>query len=273
MTEVTFGLIILLIIAGMGAGIVTGLAGASAATVVTPLLISFSDIDPYTAIAFALITDVFASFFSYLTYKKNGNINIKDGMYLTVAACIGAIIGSYISTFMGDGLGVLGRVITCVLGLSFLIRGYKLRKSPVDTDTVVEKPKSKLSKYNPNVVSSILGLILGVICGIVGAGGGLMILFVLTSILNYDTKVAIGTSVLIMTFTALTGGVSHILHIEVSNYAMLFAAMAVSSVAGIVGAKVAAAFANKTTEDVLLMIVGSTFLLLTVFILGINLLV
>ncbi len=268
MAEITIGIIILLVIAGVGAGLVTGLAGVSAAVVVTPLLVTFSDIDPYTAIAFALITDVFASFFSYLTYKKNGNIDMKGGIYLTAAACVGAVLGSYISTFMGDGLGILGRVITTLLGIKFFLRGYKLHKNP--TATGKDKSESKLAKFNPVLVSSVLGLFLGVICGVVGAGGGLMILFVLTTVLRYDTKVAIGTSVLIMTFTALTAGVSHILHMEVTDYYMLFGAMAITSATSIVGAKVGANIANKTAEDKLLMIVGSTFILLTVVLLGVS---
>ncbi len=263
MTEISAGIIILLIIAGGGAGVVTGLAGASAATVVTPLLLTFSTIDPYTAVAIALITDVFASFFSFLTYKKNGNINMKDGMYLTITACIGAAIGSYISSFMGDSLGVLGGFMTFILGLNFLYKGMKLRKNPVDPEAEANKPKNKLSEMNPVLMSSVLGLLLGLVCGVVGAGGGLMILFVLTTVLNYDTKTAIGTSVLIMTFTALTGGLSHIAHMEDIHVVALTAGLAITSISGVIGAKVAAAFANKTTEDVLLMIVGGTFTALT----------
>ncbi len=260
MEEITVAIIILLTLAGVGAGLVTGLAGVSAAVVVTPLLVTFSDIDPYTAIAIALITDVFASFFSYLTYKKNGNINLKDGIYLTIAACVGAFIGSYISKYMGDELGVLGKIMTFILGVNFFIKGVKLHRNP---SRKTEKTNNRLSQFNPILVSSVLGIFIGLVCGIIGAGGGLMILFVLTTALNYDTKVAIGTSVLIMTFTALTGGVSHIVHMDVSNYQMLFGAIAVTSATSIVGAKIGANFANKTSEDKLLIIVGSTFILLT----------
>jgi uncharacterized membrane protein YfcA len=42
-----------------------------------------------------------------------------------------------------------------------------------------------------------------------GAGGGMMMLFVLTTFLSYQMHMAVGTSVFIMTFTALTGGISH----------------------------------------------------------------
>ncbi len=255
--------IILLLVAGFGAGIVTGLAGASAATVVTPLLVTFSPIAAYTAITFSLITDVFASFFSFLTYKKNGNINIKDGVYLTITASIGSVLGSWFSNDL-EGLGWIGGLATFLLGLNFLRKGITLRKNLADPDYVKPEPKpSPLSKYNPIFVSSILGLILGLICGIVGAGGGLMILYVLTSVLNYDTKTAIGTSVLIMTFTALTGGLSHLYVLGTENIVIILTGIGITSIAGVIGAKVGAAFANKTTEDILLTMVGAIFTILT----------
>ena len=55
----------------------------------------------------------------------------------------------------------------------------------------------------------ICGMLIGFICGFVGAGGGLMMLLILTSVLGYELKTAVGTSVFIMAFTAFTGAVSH----------------------------------------------------------------
>ncbi len=262
MPEIKLGIVILLVVAGLGAGVVTGLAGASAATIVTPLLVTFSPIAAYTAIAISLITDVFASFFSFLTYKKEGNINMKDGVILTITACIGAIIGSYVSTYMNsEALGSLGGLMTFILGLNFLRKGMKLHKNPQLNKDEIEKPKTE-AKLDPRVFSAILGLILGVVCGVVGAGGGLMILYVLTGVLGYNTKTAIGTSVLIMTFTALTGGVSHLLHMELNQW--IFIAMVITSVSAVIGAKAAAKFANRTSESILLTIVGSTFTVISI---------
>ena len=47
--------------AGMGAGLGTGFAGMSAAAVISPMLITFLDMDPYTAVGIALASDVLAS--------------------------------------------------------------------------------------------------------------------------------------------------------------------------------------------------------------------
>ena len=56
--------------AGMGAGLGTGFAGMSAAAVISPMLITFLDIEPYMAVGIALSSDVLASAVSAYTYHK-----------------------------------------------------------------------------------------------------------------------------------------------------------------------------------------------------------
>lgn len=62
--------IIVTFFAGMGAGLGTGFAGMSAATVISPMLISFLKMDPYMAVGIALSSDVLASAISAYTYGK-----------------------------------------------------------------------------------------------------------------------------------------------------------------------------------------------------------
>ena len=76
---------IVYIIAGLGAGIGTGLAGLSAAAVISPMLITFLGFPAYEAVGIALASDVLASAASAYTYGKNKNIDIKMVHYLTNA--------------------------------------------------------------------------------------------------------------------------------------------------------------------------------------------
>ena len=69
--------LIVCIVAGLGAGLGTGLAGLSAAAVVSPMLITFLHMPAYQAIGIALASDVLASGVSAWTYKKNKNIDIR----------------------------------------------------------------------------------------------------------------------------------------------------------------------------------------------------
>ena len=71
--------VLICLFAGIGAGLGTGFAGMSAAAVITPMLVTFLGIEPYTAVGIALASDVPASAVSAYTYGKNKNLYIKNG--------------------------------------------------------------------------------------------------------------------------------------------------------------------------------------------------
>ena len=98
------------------------------------------------------------------------------------------------------------------------------------------------------VIQSILcGTVIGLICGFVGAGGGMMMLLILTSVLGYELKTAVGTSVFIMTFTALTGAASHFCLGGMPDIKILLMCM----LSTLFFARVAAVFANKASAKTL----------------------
>ena len=114
------------ILAGAGAGVVTGLAGLSAAVVITPLLVSVCEWQSYDAVTVALAADVLASLLTAYTYYKNKNIDLKNGMLVAITAFIGTIIGSYsgflFSQSQPDGLGYISMLTTIFLGIKFLVK-------------------------------------------------------------------------------------------------------------------------------------------------------
>ena len=77
--------ILVCIFAGLGAGLGTGFAGMSAAAVISPMLITFLDMDPYMAVGIALASDVLASAASAVTYGKNKNLDIKNGIIMMMS--------------------------------------------------------------------------------------------------------------------------------------------------------------------------------------------
>ena len=86
---------VIYILAGLGAGVVTGLAGLSAAVIITPMLVSLCGWASYDAVTVALASDVLASLLSAYTYYKNKNIDLRRGGLVTVTAFLGTIAGSY----------------------------------------------------------------------------------------------------------------------------------------------------------------------------------
>ena len=117
------------------------------------------------------------------------------------------------------------------------------------------------------IIKSVIGgILIGFICGFVGAGGGMMMLLVLTSFLGYELKCAVGTSVLIMTFTALTGAISHFSIGEMPDLTTLILCMVFT----LIWARIAAVIANKAQAKTLNRVTGIVLVTLGVIVLGVN---
>ncbi|MFI3231091.1 MAG: sulfite exporter TauE/SafE family protein [bacterium] len=230
--------IIVCIIAGAGAGLGTGFSGMSAAVVISPMLITFLDLNPYEAIGIALASDVLASAISAYTYGKNKNIDIKNSRTLFVSVLIFTIIGAFLAQLVPPAtMGNLTIYASLLMGLNFLA---KSTKDPVEQENT--KPKKEYTPKLKTILPIICGAIIGTICGFIGAGGGIMMLILLTTVLQYELKIAVGTSVFIMTFTALFGATSHFMLQGIMPDLLIFGICAIST---LIFATIGSRFANK----------------------------
>lgn len=250
--------ILVCLFAGLGAGFGTGFAGMSAAAVITPMLVTFLDMEPYTAVGIALASDVLASAVSAYTYGKNKNLDIRGGLVMMVTVLVFTVIGSYVSSLVPSvAMGNFSVVMTLLLGVKFIVR-------PVMT---TREDMGAVSARERIVKSIVCGAGVGFICGFVGAGGGMMMLLLLTSVLRYELKTAVGTSVFIMTFTALTGALSHFAIGGAPEWMpFLFCVLFT-----LLFARIAAKFANKSTPKVLNRATGVILVLLGIVVLGFSL--
>lgn len=249
--------VIVTFFAGMGAGLGTGFAGMSAAAVISPMLITFLHMDPYMAVGIALSSDVLASAVSAYTYGKNKNLDIRNGLIMMFSVLAFTVIGSYIASLVpSQTMGNFSVFMTFLLGVKFIIR-------PVMT---TKEAMQGVSAKKRAIQSLVCGCLIGFICGFVGAGGGMMMLLILTSVLGYELKTAVGTSVFIMTFTAFTGAVSHFAIGGMPDlWCLVFC---VGST--LLWARIAARFANKASPATLNRATGVVLVVLGVAIMGVN---
>ena len=250
--------LIVCLIAGAGAGFGTGLAGLSAAAVIAPMLVTFLDVNAYEAVGIALASDVLASAASAYTYKKNNNIDVKNGVIMLISVLIFTLVGSYIASFLPQTtMGGFSMFMTLFAGLKFIFR-------PVMSAKESNKIRSKKKAAVQSVVCGMAG---GLICGFVGAGGGMMMLLVLVSVLGYELKTAVGTSVFIMTFTALTGAASHfVIGGGIPDYSILILCIVFT----LIGAMLTAKFANKTSPKVMNRLLGFGLAALSIVMIIVN---
>lgn len=175
----TLIIILVTFFAGMGAGLGTGFAGMSAAAVISPMLITFLHMDPYMAVGIALSSDVLASAISAYTYGKNKNLDIKNGLIMMASVLTFTVIGSYIASLVpSTTMGNFSVFMTFMLGVKFILK-------PVMT---TKEAMQNVSAKKRAIQSLICGIIIGFICGFIGAGGGMMMLLILTSVLGYELK-------------------------------------------------------------------------------------
>ncbi len=241
--------------AGMGAGLGTGFAGMSAAAVVSPMLITFLGMEPYMAVGIALSSDVLASAVSAYTYKKNGNLDVKNGLIMMVSVLVFTVVGSWVSSLVpSTTMGTFSVFMTFLLGIKFIVR-------PVMT---TKEAMQGVSAKKRAIQSVVCGIFIGFICGFVGAGGGMMMLLILTSVLGYELKTAVGTSVFIMAFTAFTGAVSHF----AIGGAPDWTAWILCVIFTLLWARIAAVFANKATPKTLNRVTGVILVILGIVVMA-----
>ena len=246
-------------IAGIGAGLGTGFAGMSAAAVISPILITFLGMDPYMAVGIALASDVLASAVSAYTYKKNGNLDVKNGAVMMAAVLVFTMVGSFVASKVpGATMGSFSVFMTMLLGVKFIVRPVMTTKEAMEG----------VSPQKRAVQSVVCGVLIGFICGFIGAGGGMMMLLILTSVLGYELKTAVGTSVFIMTFTALTGAVSHFMIGGAPDWGIWVLCVLFT----LLWARIAAVFANKATPKTLNRATGVVLVVLGIVIMGFKLL-
>lgn len=235
--------IIVCFFAGMGAGLGTGFAGLSAAAVVSPMLIIILHMNAFEAVGIALASDVLASAVSAYTYGKHKNLDVKNGLTMMITVLIFTVIGSWVSSLVpSTTMGTFSVFMTLILGIKFIVKPVMTTKESMEAVS----PKKRF------IQSIICGMGIGFICGFIGAGGGMMMLLILTSVMGYELKTAVGTSVFIMTFTAFTGAISHFALGDKPNILILGLCVLFT----FLWARIAALFANKAEPKVLNRVTG-----------------
>lgn len=235
------------VIASLAAGIGTGLAGISAATVMVPMLIvlcpSFSgETGAYQATAIALASDILGSAVTTYTYARHKNIDLRRGWLIMACILTMCTVGSYVAfTVENVVLGSFTLFLTFCIGIRFLVKPDTSREHQVERGTRLG--------WKGVVLSLVCGIPIGFGTGFVGTGGGMMMLIVFSVFFGMEVKTAVGTSTFIMTFTALIGSASHILihpAIVMEKWHVMAVCIAVATIASLVSARFANRVKNRT---------------------------
>ena len=244
------------VLAGLAGGILTGMAGLTAAMVLTPILCGACGWVCYDAVTMSLVANVPSALVTSYTYYKNGNMDMKRGVSVALTSFAGAIVGSWLgylfSMVSENGISYVVIIGNLVMAVKFFLPTNKKEDNLSAADNAKAKKKT--------MIALVLGFLIGAECGFMGSAGGVLMLMVLTMLMGMDTKLAVGTSSLVMTLVALTGAVSHL---AMGAKLELIPAVVIT-VACTIGAVGSAKFANKVNEKVLNICAGVVLILVSV---------
>jgi len=191
-------------------GIVLGLIGGGGSILTVPILVYLFGLNPLIATAYSLFVVGITSVIGAIQNFKKGMVDIRTAIVFAIPAFIAVYIArSFIVPRIPQVMFTVGRFevtntvfIMILFAAVMFFAGFSMIKNKT-------KQKEQFSPteditYNYPLIA-IEGILVGLLTGIVGAGGGFLIIPVLVLLVKIPVKKAIGTSLLIIAVKSLIG--------------------------------------------------------------------
>jgi uncharacterized membrane protein YfcA len=201
-------------------GTVMGLTGAGGSILAVPVFTYLLKLDILTATGYSLFVVGITSLFGALKNIIKGDIELKPALYFSIPSLVTVIVTRgtivpLIPDIIFSSESVVLAKQSLLLGLFALLIFYAaysmLKKRP-------EPEKDKPFEIKPLMMQ---GAVLGVIMGLLGAGGGFMVVPVLVLMAGMEMKKAIGTSLMIISVNALSGFIAGASGLETIDWMFL----------------------------------------------------
>lgn len=197
--------IICLLITGVIVGLASGTLGVGGCFIMIPVqfwVLTSMGIPTDMAIKIAFGTNLLVVFPTAISgaysHNKKGAVLWKQGITLGITGAIGSMIGATIAS------NLPGDILKIIFGTIILLAAIRmLTAKPVKQEA--EPPKAVL----PYI---LWGLPMGIICGLIGIGGGVILIPIMVTFLNFKMHKAVGTSSALMIFISIGGAISYILN-------------------------------------------------------------
>jgi uncharacterized membrane protein YfcA len=190
---------------GFVIGLLVSMFGGGGGGLYVPLLTLLFNVPIQVAVATSLASIIPTTIFGAYAHQKQGNVNIPIGLIFGVAGITGTLMGVYISTLIPSFiLSKLFGILAILFVIPVLFR--KKKKENKHGDNTVDLKIIDLKKVS---ISSIFGLLSGIMSGLFGISGGAPVATGLY-ILGFPAKLVIGTSVFVLFFNAVSGLFGHL---------------------------------------------------------------
>lgn len=196
-----------IVIAGIVIGLLLGLTGGGGSILTVPLLVYIVGLDAKVAIATSLLVVGLASLAALLQHSRAGNVHWRTGIIFGLAGMAGAYSGGRVAQFIADALLLLlfaGVMIGS--GVAMLRKRQRAGGAAAAAHHVVPRNWFK-------VVAD--GFVVGIVTGLVGAGGGFLVVPALALLGGLPMHAAVGTSLLVIAMKCFAGLAGYVAHVPI----------------------------------------------------------
>lgn len=236
-------------------GLTLGLLGGGGSILTVPILVYALGVDEKSAIATSLLVVGSTSAMALVAHARAGNVSWKTGLTFGAFGMIGAFVGGLLAKFIpGGALLVLFAVLMLVTSVAML----KGKKKSQD-----EQVASAREQDLPILKIALEGSVVGLVTGLVGAGGGFLVVPALVLLGGLSMKRAIGTSLLVIAMKSFAGFAGFAGHVSI-DYTLTLGFVG----AAVVGTFVGVALSKRIQADKLRKGFAVFVLVMAFFILG-----
>lgn len=221
-------------------GVSLGLIGGGGSILTVPVLVYLFGIDALLATEYSLFIVGMSSSVGSIAYFKKGLVNFKMALIFGLPSVISIFLTRiYLLPLIPDELlSIRGFTMTknifllLIFAVLMILASYKMIKNQTSED----KDGNDFNN-NKALLAAGEGTIVGVLTGLVGAGGGFMIIPALVNLLKVPVKTAIGTSLVIISLNSLIGFSSSINHVKI-EWNLLLSITTIAVIGIIIGSQI-----------------------------------
>lgn len=228
-------------------GLALGLLGGGGSVLAVPLLIYVAGLADKSAIATSLLVVAATSLVAAIGHARAGNVLWRGALTFGPAAMLGAYAGGLLSKYLPGSL-LIGLFAGMMLVTAWAM--WRERKELGATET-----------HHP-LYAAFLGFLVGVVTGLVGAGGGFLVVPALALLLGMPMRAAIGTSLVVIAANSSAALFGYLSHVTI-DYRLAAMVAGAASFGALFGSKLAARVSAKLLRrafSVLILVLGTMLL-------------
>jgi uncharacterized membrane protein YfcA len=204
-------------------GVSLGMLGGGGSILTVPILTYVADMGPKAAIASSLFVVGVTSGIAAISHARAGRVRWKTGIVFGAAGMVGAFAGGRLAAY------IPGHVLMIVFGLMMAATAVAMIRKPrtLQAPVVGELPVGKVV---------IEGIVVGIVTGIVGAGGGFLVVPALVILGGVGMEVAVGTSLIVISMKSFAGLAGHLGHVDI-DWPITLAVTAAAVIGSLLGGR------------------------------------